>query len=170
MCVKAGVFYDMTGRGKYTGDDAPCRGKYVSGDTDDVQRKIDTAGERLSEALAEVKRRAPKARVYVVGYPAILPAHGSGCADDLTLAPGDATYLHDKEQQLNAVLRQRAQDAGAGYVDTYKPSAGRDACSGRDTRWIEPLLPSLPAAPMHPNERGARGMADAVLRAVGAPR
>lgn len=25
-CVKAGVFYDMTGRGKYTGDDAPCRG------------------------------------------------------------------------------------------------------------------------------------------------
>ncbi|GAX54586.1 SGNH/GDSL hydrolase family protein [Streptomyces olivochromogenes] len=169
-CVKAGVFYDMTGRGKYTGDDAPCRGKYVSGDTDDVQRKIDTAGERLSEALAEVKRRAPKAHVYVVGYPAILPAHGSGCADDLTLAPGDATYLHDKEQQLNAVLRERAQDAGAGYVDTYKPSVGRDACSGRDTRWIEPLLPGLPAAPMHPNERGARGMADAVLRAVGAPR
>ncbi|MEU1032890.1 SGNH/GDSL hydrolase family protein [Streptomyces mirabilis] len=109
------------------------------GGSDDVQRKIDTAGERLSEALAEVKRRAPKARVYVVGYPAILPAHGSGCADDLTLAPGDATYLHDKEQQLNAVLRQRAQDAGAGYVDTYKPSAGRDACSGRDTRWIEPI-------------------------------
>ncbi|MER5344631.1 GDSL-type esterase/lipase family protein [Streptomyces mirabilis] len=103
------------------------------------RHKIDTAGERLSEALAEVKRRAPKARVYVVGYPAILPAHGSGCADDLTLAPGEATYLHDKEQQLNAVLRQRAQDAGAGYVDTYKPSVGRDACSGRNTRWIEPI-------------------------------
>jgi lysophospholipase L1-like esterase len=68
-CVKAGLIYDMTGRGKYTGDDAPCRGKYVSGDTDDVQRKIDTAGERLSEAVAEVKHRAPKARVYVVGYP-----------------------------------------------------------------------------------------------------
>lgn len=86
------------------------------------------------------------------------------------LAPADATYLHDKEQQLNAELRERAQDAGAGYVDTYKPSVGRDACAGRDTRWIEPLLPSLPAAPMHPNERGARGMADAVLSAVGAPR
>jgi lysophospholipase L1-like esterase len=169
-CVKAGAFYEMTGRGKFTGDDAPCREKYVSGDTDVVQRKIDAAGERLSEALAEVGRRAPGARVYVVGYPAILPSAGSGCADDLTIAPGDATYLHDKEQQLNAVLRKRAQDAGAGYVDTYEPSAGRDACSGEDTRWIEPLMPSLPAAPMHPNEHGARGMADAVLRTLGAPR
>ncbi|MEN1883306.1 SGNH/GDSL hydrolase family protein [Streptomyces mirabilis] len=129
---------------------------YVSGDTDDVQRKIDTAGERLSEALAEVKRRAPKARLFVVGYPAILPAHGTGCADDLTLAPADATYLNDKEQQLNAVLGRRAQGVGAGYVDTYELSVGRDACSGRDTRWIEPLLPSLPAGPMHPDERGAR--------------
>jgi hypothetical protein len=120
--------------------------------------------------MAEVKRRAPKARVYVVGYPAILPTGGSSCADDLTLAPGDATYLHDKEQRLNAELRKRAQEAGAGYVDTYKPSVGRDACSGRDTRWIEPLLPSLPAAPMHPDERGARGIADAVLHTVGTPR
>ncbi|MGW1713881.1 SGNH/GDSL hydrolase family protein [Streptomyces sp. NPDC002156] len=167
-CVKAGVVYDATGRGKYTGNDAPCRGKYVSGDTDDVQQKISTAGERLSETLTEVKRRAPQARVYVVGYPAILPAKGDGCRDDMTIAPGDATYLNAKEQQLNSMLRQRAQDAGAGYVDTYQPSVGRDACSDRDTRWVEPLLPSAPAAPMHPNERGARGMADAVLRAVSA--
>lgn len=161
------MFYEATGRGTYTGDDAPCRGKYVSGDTDDVQRKIDTAGERLSEAPAEVRRRAPHARVYVVGYPAILPSRGTGCDDDLTIAPEDATYLDDKEQQLNTVLRKRAEAAGAGYADTYMPSLGRDACSDKDTRWIEPLLPRLPAAPMHPNERGARGMADAVLRTLG---
>jgi hypothetical protein len=131
-----------------------------------VARRIDTAGARLSGALAEVKRRAPRAEVYVVGYPAILPSEGNRCDDDMTLAPGDVRFLDAKEQQLNATLRKRAATAGAVYVDTYGPSAGRDACAAGDTRWIEPLLPVADAAPLHPNERGERGMADAVLRAL----
>ncbi|WP_425329668.1 hypothetical protein [Streptomyces sporangiiformans] len=48
----------------------------------------------------------------------------------------------------------------------YTPSVGHDACSPAKTRWIEPLAPSSPAARVHPNERGERGMADAVLRAI----
>ncbi|MFF0013030.1 hypothetical protein [Streptomyces sp. NPDC005374] len=67
-------------------------------------------------------------------------------------------------QWLNAELRKRAGAAGAGYVDTYTPSEGRDACSAQGTRWIEPLVPKSPAAAVHPNERGERGMAEAVLR------
>ena len=35
-----------------------------------------------------------------------------------------------------------------------------------DSRWIEPLLPASPAAPMHPNAAGEQGMADAVAQAV----
>jgi hypothetical protein len=34
------------------------------------------------------------------------------------------------------------------------------------TRWIEPLIPDSPAAPMHPNALGERGIADAVLHAI----
>ncbi|MFD3931033.1 SGNH/GDSL hydrolase family protein [Streptomyces sp. NPDC058614] len=173
-CVKQGALYVATGSGKYTGDDAPCRGKYVSdsgsGDTDEVRQRIQAAGEHLADTLREVERRAPQAQVYVVGYPAILPAKAAGCDDDMTLAPDDATYLDDKERQLNSVLREQAASAGAGYVDTYTPSAGRDACSARETRWVEPLIPANPAAPVHPNERGERGMADAVLRTLGASR
>ncbi|WP_371599742.1 SGNH/GDSL hydrolase family protein [Streptomyces sp. NBC_00564] len=171
-CVKQGALYVATGSGKYTGDDAPCRGRYVSdsGDTDEVRQRIQAAGERLADTLREVEHRAPQAQVYVVGYPAILPAKGAGCDDDMTLAPDDATYLDDKERQLNSVLRERAASAGAGYVDTYTPSAGRDACSARETRWVEPLIPANAAAPVHPNERGERGMADAVLRTLKASR
>ncbi|MGW1274634.1 GDSL-type esterase/lipase family protein [Streptomyces sp. NPDC002491] len=119
-----------------------------------------------------MNRRAPRARVYVVGYPAILPAEGTegtegaGCGGELPLAPGDMSYLREKEQQLNSELRERAQTSGAVYVDTYRPSEGRDACSDAATRWIEPLVPSSPAAAVHPNERGERGMADAVLDAL----
>ncbi|WP_316761298.1 SGNH/GDSL hydrolase family protein [Streptomyces herbicida] len=171
-CVTAGAVYFATGSGGGNGKtlpgDAPCRGQYVSGDTDEVRQKTDTAGRKLSRTLGEAKRRAPHARVYVVGYPAILPADGHGCRREMDLAPGDVSFLHEKVQQLNAVLRRRAEAAGARYVDTYRPSAGHDACSASATRWIEPLVPASPAASVHPNERGERGMADAVLYAMGA--
>jgi len=165
-CVKKGVVYRLTGSGRFTGNDAPCRTAYDSGATDEIQLRIDKAGTRLATALAEVKRRAPRAEVYVVGYPAILPSGGNGCDDDMTLAPEDVRFLDARERQLNSVLRERAEAAGAVYVDTYGPSVGRDACAAQDTRWIEPLMPAVDAAPVHPNERGERGMADAVVRAL----
>lgn len=168
QCVEQGVLYFALSRGEHGGEDAPCRERYASGNTDAVQDKIHAVDERLARTLGEIRRRAPGARVYVVGYPAILPAKDSGCGREMSLAPGDVAYLHAKERQLNTVLRERADAAGAGYVDTYTPSVGRDACSSRDTRWVEPLVPLAHAASVHPNERGERGMADAVLKTLGA--
>ncbi|MFF2422882.1 SGNH/GDSL hydrolase family protein [Streptomyces mirabilis] len=166
QCAKSGILYFATGSGKYTGNHAPCRGQYVDGTTDTVRQKINTVGDRLADTLAEVRRRAPQARVYVVGYPAILPAAAGDCGRDMGLAPGDVTFLHQEQQQLNTTLRQRAEDAGAGYVDTYAPSNGHDVCSARESRWVEPLVPLAPAAPVHPNARGERGMADAVINTI----
>ncbi|MER5433316.1 SGNH/GDSL hydrolase family protein [Streptomyces sp. NPDC002588] len=173
-CVKSGVLTFAlksleAGTADATGDagEAPCRARYVSGGTDEIRQRIRAADERLARALAEVGRRAPKARVYVVGYPAILPPHTTGCGGGMGLAAGDITYLHEKEQQLNTMLRERAAKSGVGYVDTYSPSVGRDACADRKVRWIEPLVPLAPAAAVHPNERGEQGMADAVLKTLG---
>ena len=165
-CVAMGALYEMTGSGKYVTEDAPCERNYVNGDSDAVKAKIATAGERLTRVLTEVRRRAPEARVYVVSYPAILPADSAECGREMSLAPGDVTFLREKEQQLNSMLRQRASESGAGYVDTYTPSVDHNACAAKDTRWIEPLVPESPAAPVHPNARGERGMADAVLRTI----
>ncbi|AXG76586.1 SGNH/GDSL hydrolase family protein [Streptomyces paludis] len=168
-CVEAGVLHSLLGGAAGgSADDAPCRDTYGATGADGIRRRVDAAGERLSSALDEMRRRAPHARMYVVGYPAVLPPGGSGCDGEMGLAEGDAAFLHGEEQHLNAVLRQRAEAAGAGYVDTYTPSVGHDACSARETRWIEPLVPRSPAAPVHPNERGESGMADAVLRTIGA--
>ena len=170
QCVKSGVLYYAMGSGKYTGVAAPCREEYVSGGTDEIQQRIDTAGDRLASALARIKDRAPQAEVYVVGYPAILPPTAADCGRELGLAPADVPFLHKEAQSLNTTLRERAAAAGAVYVDTYKPSVGHDACSDRTTRWIEPMIPLAPAAPVHPNARGERGMADAVLDAIDAPK
>lgn len=165
-CVKAGIFYRATGSGKYIPGDAPCEGQYVRGGVDKVEQQLKETGNRLADVLAEVKRRAPLARVYVVGYPAVVPPSGTGCLREMSLAPGDVTFLHRVQHQLNSMLRDQAHVAGGTYVDTYTSSIGRDACSPRSTRWIEPLVPATLAAPVHPNERGERGMADAVLSAV----
>ncbi|WP_323747548.1 SGNH/GDSL hydrolase family protein [Catenulispora rubra] len=148
-------------------DIAPCRDSYTTGGTDRIKQKIDATAGHLDEVLKQIRGRAPHARILVVGYPALFPAGGAACAHTFGITPGDVGFLNDKEVQFNSMLRQHATAAGAEYVDTYTPSVGHDACSDPDTRWIEPLVPALPAAPLHPNARGAQGMADAIARAVG---
>lgn len=64
------------------------------------------------------------------------------------------------------MLKQRAEAAGAHYVDTYTPFEGHDACADAGTRWIEPFLADSDAAAVHPNERGERVMADAVVHTL----
>ncbi len=169
-CVSAGLGYQLESCFDGDVDDAPCRARYVSAGTDDVTSRIKVAGGRLAVALSDVRRRAPEARGYGVGYQAILPAQGNHCDRAMGLAPGDVGFLRENEQQLNAMLRDRAKAVGAGYVDTCTPSVGRDACADRAVRWIEPLIPQASAASVRPNERGERGMARVVLDVMKAPR
>jgi lysophospholipase L1-like esterase len=145
---------------------APCQDYYTVGGTDQIRQKIRVVAGQLAEALARIGDHAPHARVYVVGYPDLLPAAGGTCAHTLGITQGDVTFLDDEEVQLNSALRQDAKAAGDGYVDTYAPSMGHDACQAPASRWIEPLLPASPAAPLHPNAVGEQGMANAVVDAI----
>jgi lysophospholipase L1-like esterase len=147
-------------------DVKPCQAYYTSDGTDQVQQKIDAAAGHLAGVLTQIRHRAPHARVYVVGYPDLLPGTGDTCAHTLGITQGDLTFLNNEEIRLNSALRQDAEAAGDGYVDTYTLSASHNACSAEDSRWIEPLVPASPAAPLHPNAVGEQGMADAVAQAV----
>lgn len=147
-------------------DLAPCHAYFTSGGVDKIQQTIQSADGNLADALAQIKTRAPHAHVYVVGYPDLLPPSGTSCAHTLGITAADVAFLNSEELKLNSMLQQRAADAGAIYVDTYTPSEGHDACSDAATRWIEPLAPASPAAPLHPNAIGEQGMADAVLHAI----
>jgi lysophospholipase L1-like esterase len=149
-------------------DRAPCRAFYTSGGADQIGQKIQAASAGVAAALRRIHDRAPRARVLVVGYPDLLPAsNGSACALVLGITAMDVGYLNNVELQVNRMLSRQAAAAGDGYVDTYTPSVGHDACAASSVRWIEPLLPSAPAAPMHPNAAGQRGMATAVEHAIG---
>ena len=144
----------------------PCEDFYTSGGADQIRQRIQAVTGHLAGTLTQIRERAPRARVYVVGYPDLLPAGGGGCGGALGITAGDIAFLNREEVRLNGTLEQAARAAGDGYVDTYAPSQGHDACSAPASRWLEPLLTSAAAAPLHPNAAGERGMADAVVEAV----
>ena len=164
-CVELDLVPSFLGGGLST-DLAPCHAYYTSDGVDKIQQTIQSADSNLADALAQIKTRAPHAHVYVVGYPDLLPSSGTSCAHTLGITADDVAFLNSEELKLNSMLQQRAAGAGATYVDTYTPSEGHDACSDSATRWIEPLVPASPAAPLHPNAIGEQGMADAVLHAI----
>ena len=145
---------------------SPCQDRYVGPGGDQVSRRIAEAAPLVDTALAEIRRRAPGARVYVVGYPAILPDQGFGCWPSLPVAYADVPYLRDRQKELNAMLAARAAAGGAGFVDTYAASIGHDACAPPLVRWVEPVVPLSPAAPVHPNAAGMRATARAVVLAL----
>src|SRR5215211_5970968 len=122
---------------------------------------------KVAAVLQGIHARSERARVLVVGYAAILPHTGYGCWPQVAIAWEDVPYLRATHEALNAMLREQAAANNATYVDAYSASVGRDACRSYLVRWVEPTVPLNPAAPLHPNARGMRGVAAAVLGALG---
>ncbi|MEU3518500.1 SGNH/GDSL hydrolase family protein [Streptomyces sp. NPDC006654] len=141
----------------------PCRQYYNASGTDQLLLAVLRTVPKVDKVLRAVRARAPHARILVVGYPDLLPDDGSGCYPTVPFAAKDFPYLRDTEKRLNLALRLVAAWNGARYVDTYGPTVGHDMCKAPADRWIEPLRPTSPAAPAHPNTTGEAVMAQAVL-------
>ncbi|MET7518967.1 SGNH/GDSL hydrolase family protein [Streptomyces sp. NPDC005480] len=146
---------------------APCRTYFTGTGTDWITEAIVQTGPKVAHVLRGIHRRAPHARVAVVGYPDLFPDNGVGCTSkSVPLAAGDFAWLRDKEQELNGMLAREARRARVTYVNTYAPTVGHDLCKPTGERWIETFAPETPAAPVHPNATGESAMADAVERAL----
>lgn len=145
---------------------APCRNRYTAGGRDRLSARIGTTAPKIAQVLTTIHDKAPDARVLLVGYPTVLP-DGTGCWPFLPLVPADVAYVRDLAARFNDMLEAQAKAHQAGYVDTATPSKGHDLCQKAAVKWVEDLVPSSPAAALHPNARGEQGMADAVLRVVG---
>ncbi len=143
----------------------PCKSTY--GHT--LAEKIAADGPVVGAALAHIHSVSPSAKVFVVGYPDILPQSGN-CWPTVPLTTGDTAYLNGMEKELDAMLSSEASTNGATYVDTYTPSIGHDACKSLSVRWVEPLLPESDAFSVHPNEKGMAEdakLVEAAMRAKG---
>ncbi|EHR52971.1 hypothetical protein SacmaDRAFT_4797 [Saccharomonospora marina XMU15] len=146
---------------------SPCRDYYNFGGTDRLAEKIRAVGPLVADVLRGIAERSPRADIYLVGYPVLLPDSGANCWPVVPISDGDAPYLRDMTKLLNQVLAQQAQQHGVTFVDTYTSSIGHDMCKPTGEKWVEAVLLTSPAAPVHPNALGARNQARQVLAALG---
>ncbi|MGN6695515.1 MAG: SGNH/GDSL hydrolase family protein, partial [Aquihabitans sp.] len=143
-----------------------CKGDYVTGGRDLLADKIAATAPKIDQVLAEAKKRAPSAKIFVVGYPTILPETGNGCWPTVPIVGSDVVYLRGVAKNLNAMLKARAQANGVYYVDTATSSIGHDMCSS--SKWVEAIVPTTDAAPVHPNAKGMANTGNVVAAAINA--
>lgn len=144
---------------------APCEQTFGS----KFSQAIASDAPNIAQALQSIHTLAPKAKVFVIGYPDILPQSG-GCYPQVPLTTADVPYVNGIELDLNAMLAAQAAANGATFVNTYTPSIGHDACQPESVRWVEPPIPGTDAAPVHPNANGEAADAratEAALEAAG---
>ncbi len=145
---------------------SPCKDKYDSGGHDQLAERIEATAPKVAAVLQGIHTRSPGARVYVVNYPAIFPETGHGCWPQMPVSFSDAPYLRETEQRLDAMIATQAAANGATLVNWYNASIGHDACKSPSVRWVEPLIPNNPAAPIHPNLAGMQGAANLLAAAA----
>lgn len=143
---------------------ASCAITNTTGGTDRVDATIDAFAPTYTTVIDEIRRRSPEARIVLVGYPTGI--RDGGCFPDQRIWPEDATYLQEKIDRLNTVMRKQAEAADADYVDLRSSSRDHDACAAPETRWMAGLQPAAGSIPLHPNAAGHRNAADQVLAAI----
>jgi len=144
----------------------PCKDKYEAGGKDQIAERIAATAPKVAAVLQGIHARSPQASVYVVNYAAIFPETGFGCWPQMPIGFGDVPYLRSKQKELNAMIATQAAGNGATLVDWYQASIGHDACKSPLVRWVEPVVPVNPAAPVHPNLAGMQGATNALVAAV----
>jgi lysophospholipase L1-like esterase len=121
-------------------------------------------GARLEALLTEVHRRAPAARVLLIGYPQLVPARGT--CPELPLATGDYPFVRAQWEAMDAAMRGAAAAAGATYVAVLGPSEGHDICAGADA-WVNGFEARQGvAAAYHPLADGQAAVAELVEQAL----
>jgi lysophospholipase L1-like esterase len=144
----------------------PCQDKYDSGGVDQIHERIVATAPKVAAVLQGIHSRSPSAHVFLLNYAAIFPETGNGCWPQMPIGFSDVAYLRAKQKELNQMLADQAAANGATLVDWYTASIGHDACQLPTVRWVEPVVPTNPAAPIHPNLAGMQGAANVLVTAV----
>jgi lysophospholipase L1-like esterase len=108
----------------------------------------------LVSTFREIRRRAPKAQIILVTYPAILPE--SGTCSQLGIDSYQANLMRAVAQRLAEVTQSAAQEAGASVIDMSTLSKGNDACA--PVAWVNGSEPAE-GAPFHPTLAGSKAIA-----------
>ncbi len=131
----------------------------------------------FASLYGEIKRLAPNARIYVIGYPRFFPQSPPlFCVTGVTAptAPQPSFILSDMEwinheiTSLNEVIRKAAEAANVSYIDPTDTLQGHELCSS--SPWINnakgEVVGKHRIESYHPNANGHIAIAEAVKGAV----
>ncbi len=170
----AAVHIDENGDGNYTLCSGPCTASY------------DVHIPPFSELLTQVHKRAPNARIIVVGYPHLFPetlvsnctVGGSSLFTHYSITPANDGLMGTGQEYVDNLIREIVQQAAAQglnarFADPRARFVGHDVCQVHDSNgqpqthaWINGLLFNNPLNPssysFHPNAAGQKTYAELV--------
>ena len=125
--------------------------------------RLDGLGATFDRVLAEVRRRAPAARIVLVDYLTILPPDPDVPTGRLPAAV--AAWGREVASRLSAETRAAAGRHGCGFVAAS--AASRDWHAWSAAPWTRRYgLWPRDGAPFHPNQAGMRAVADLLAAEV----
>ncbi|OUJ14311.1 SGNH/GDSL hydrolase family protein [Acetobacter sp. DsW_063] len=139
-------------------------------DPAEVERRLAILPESLDRVVMEVRRRAPAARIVLLGYLPAVPGHAAVSCAALPLAPDDAARMRALYVRLAQIIGGAARRNGIDVVPSSVIGAGHDACSEVPyvAGYHPPQNPGW-AAPVayHPNQAGMNKVAEALNEVIG---
>lgn len=121
-------------------------------------RDFATLRSDLVSTLRKIRGRAPKAKIIVVTYPAILPE--TGTCSQLGIDAAQADMMRPVALRLADVTRSAAKEAGATVVDMATLSKDHDACTTQP--WANGSAPTQGVA-FHPTLAGTKAIAAQIM-------
>ncbi|POM23908.1 Lipase 1 precursor [Actinomadura rubteroloni] len=136
----------------------------------DIAKRMATLRQTLPDLLDQIARRAPRARILIMGYPRAFSEVNGAVGDNISVS--EQQWLNAETHDLDALIKQAAAEAddridaadGAGsveYVDAYSAFAGHEAGSGDPyMNGLAVNLAALEAEPrsFHPTVRGQQAL------------
>jgi lysophospholipase L1-like esterase len=128
-----------------------------------VEQALAGLGPRLEQVYSDVRRRAPGARLVVVGYPHLVadpdrvdvescPSLAGPFAGGARITGEEVRWLREKADRLATVVRSAATATGAIYADAAAAFAGHEACTAQP--WMAGVTAPHVALSFHPNAAG----------------
>ncbi len=144
-----------------------CDRRYRGDGDDRLADEIAFVAARLTGLYADVREAAPGARIVVADYPRLFPARPrrSLCVALGLIGPAEQRFLNEETDFLDEAIGRVASAAGVDVADVAGAFEGHELrCGGgREVNALSFGPLGISASSFHPNARGQRALADAVL-------
>lgn len=137
-------------------DVAPVRSCSDAATAAQQRAQLADAAPGWGRALDAIARRAPNARIVVVGYGTY--TRPGGCPGRQPLQARDADHLQGVVDAVNDAMAAQARARSMEFVDIRGVTTGHDICTSPDRAHYAGLIPGEPAAPLHPTALGMQAI------------